>query len=495
MKKILTIILDGFGMKEDAYGNAVKNAGMNNFINIWNSYPHCLLKASGQSIGLPEDQCGSSELGHQIIGAGRMIDNNLSEINDFFKKEKYKYNDKFNKMINNLKNNNLHIMILFSKGGVSSHIDHLKMFLDVIKEKNIKNNIYLHLIGDGKDSNQHDLLKNLDEIKAYLTENIQIASICGRYYAMDITRDYKRTKMYYELLFEGKAVETDELEKIIKICYSKKMTDEYIPAIKTSKFMNIRENDTLLSLNFSRENQRSIIHTFLDPDFVEFKTSQPNFNFYSLTAIDEKLSGNYMLEVTKNKNTLCEYISDLGLSQARIFENIKKTSMCYYLDGKRKLDLENCELYSVETPVVTTYDKKPELNALTIAKTIIKCMEKDYDFIIANFANPDIIGHTGNYQATINSLQAVDVCLGKIMEVAKDNFYKVIILGSHANADTIIDRNNEIVTANTNNPVPFIIVDKKVKLKNGNLTMAAPTILKYMDISLPKEMKETETLL
>ena len=202
-----------------------------------------------------------------------------------------------------------------------------------------------------------------------------------------------------------------------------------------------------------------------------------------------------MLKEEKVKNTLSEYLGNLGLSQARIAEEIKEESLDYYLDGAREIKIDNCENYILKTNKIEYIEKKPEMKSLNIARLAIKCMENDYDFIIANFANPDIIGHTGNFQATINALQAIDVCLGKIIEVAKDNFYKIIIVGSHANCETIIDRNNKIITKNTLNKVPFIIMDKKVKLRNGNITSVAPTILSYMDITLPKEMKNTEIII
>ena len=194
-------------------------------------------------------------------------------------------------------------------------------------------------------------------------------------------------------------------------------------------------------------------------------------------------------------HTLTEYIADLGLTQAHIFESIRESSMNYYLTGKRRIELKGCDRYIIPSPKVDSFDLKPEMDALSLAKTTIKCMEKDYDFIMVNFANPDEVGHTGNYQATINGLQAIDVCLGKILEIAEENFYKVIIVSSHGKADTIIDRQNNIVTKNTLSPVPFMIVDKKVKLNNGDLTSFAPTLLKYMDIALPKEMKNSEILL
>lgn len=498
MKKILTIILDGFGMREDIYGNAIKNAGMNNFIDIWNNYPHCLLKASGPTVGLPEKQCGNSDLGHEIIGAGRQISNTLVEINEIFKKDRLKYNSKYNEMVQYLKENpqkHLHIVHLLSDGGVSSHIKHLRCFLNELGNSKIENKIYLHFIADGRDADKHKIYNYIQEIKNNITNNIKLASVCGRYYALDDTRDYKRTKMYYDLLMDGRGIDAPNLPRIIDKCYEKKLSDEYLPPLKTVDFTPLMNKDVLMLLNFGKENQLQLLNTICNKDFIEFESYPININVYSLSEIDKTLNTNYFFETTTYTKTLTEYIAGLGLTQAHIFESIKTGPMSYYLNGKRYLKLENCDIYSVDSPVVDSFDLKPEMNALSVAKTIIKCMEKDYDFIIANFANPDEVGHTGNYQATINGLQAIDVCLGKILEVAEENFYKVIIVSSHGKADTIIDRNNNIITKNTLSPVPFIVMDKKYKLHNGDLTSFAPTLLKYMDIAIPKEMKESEILI
>ncbi len=498
MKKILTIILDGFGMREDIYGNAIKYAGMNNFINTWNNFPHCLLKASGPIIGLPEKQCSSSQLGHKIIGSGRQVTNKLVEINNVFTKERIKYNHKFNELIDYLRthlNNALHISILLSDGGVSSHINHLKYFLNELTKYKIENKIYIHAISDGRDSNKFSIYSYIKDIEKYLDNNVTLASVCGRYYALDDTKDYKRTKMYYDLLFEGRGVEATNIPRVIEKCYEKKLSDEYLPPLKTQDFVPLSNKDVFLFLNFGKENQIQMLDAMCNKDFIEFNTYQTKIKIFSLYNIDKSLNNNYFFELEEIKHTLPEYLSELGLTQAYIFESIKSTSMAYYLNGERYLKLEGCDLYTIDSPVADSFDLKPEMNSLTVAKTIINCMEKDYDFIMANFANPDEVGHTGNYQATINGLQAIDVCLGKILEVAEENFYKVVIVSSHGNADTIIDRDNNIITKNTLSPVPFIIMDKKIKLQNGDLTSFAPTLLKYMDIAIPKEMKNTEILI
>ncbi len=498
MKKIITIILDGFGMREDIYGNAIKNAGMNNFINIWNNYPHCLLKANALSVGLPERQCSSSEHGHKIIGTGREVKNKLSELNSIFNKDSLKYNHKYNELIEYLKknpNSSVHISILLSDGGVSSHIEHLKGFLNELTKSRITNDVHIHAVADGRDSDKWSISKYIKKIEPYIAGNIKLSSVCGRYYALDETKDYKRTKMYYDLLFGSRGVESNNLHRVIEKCYEKKLTDEYLPPLKTSSFEPINSKDVLIFLNFSKSNQLQILNTICNKDFIEFNTYPAEPKVYSLYEIDKNLNNNYLFETETYKHTLTEYISELGLTQAHVYESIKSESMKYHLNGCRYLNLDECDTYSIASQNVDSYDIKPEMDSLSIAKTAIKCMEKDYDFILVNFANPDEVGHTGNYQATINSLQAIDVCLGKIIEVAEENFYKVVIVSSHSNADTIIDRQNNIITKNTLSPVPFIIMDKKIKLENGDLASFAPTLLKYMDIAIPKEMKNTEILI
>lgn len=498
MKKIITIILDGFGMREDIYGNAVKNAGMNNFINIWNNYPHCLLKANGLSVGLPEKQCSSSEHGHKIIGTGREIENKLSELNKIFNKDSLKYNAKYNDLVEYLKQhhtNSLHISILLSDGGVSSHINHLKGFLNELAKSRITNDIHIHAIADGRDSNKWSSKKYIKEIEPLIAGNVKLSSICGRYYALDKTKDYKRTKMYYDLLFSGRGVDSPNLPRVIEKCYDRKLSDEYIPPLKSSSFEPIASKDILMMLNFSKNDQVQLLNSICNKDFIEFNTYPTDIKVFSLYEIDKEINNNYFFETKTYNRTLTEYISELGLTQAHIYESIKANSMKYHLNGDRYLELENCDTYNIASQIIDSYDMKPEMDSLSIAKTAIKCMEKDYDFIMVNFANPDEVGHTGNYQATINGLQAIDVCLGKILEVAEENFYKVVITSSHSNADTIIDRENNIITKNTLSPVPLVIMDKKIKLENGELPSFAPTLLKYMDIAIPKEMKNTEILI
>ena len=497
MKKILTIILDGFGMREDRYGNAIKNAGMTNFINLWNNYPHCLLKASEEYIGLPEGQPGYSELGHTIIGAGRSITNKYRDAQENIDQEKLRNNEKYTEMISYLKKhpeNNLHIITLISDGGITSHINFLLELIQIIKKESITNTIYIDAISDGVDTSRKKVLEYLEKLNDVLDDQTKISTLCGRYYALCTDNNYKKTKIYYDALFKGDGVSASNLKNIINTCYINKITDEYIPPIKTKDYSPIMNDDIIFFADYNKFSHKQLFNALTDPIFDRFELYRLSNNVFSLYEINKELNKNYFYEPKPLKNTLTSYLSALGLTQAKIMESIKKDSMIYCLDGFTEKEYKDCDVYVLDTPKTERADKKPEMNCLSVAKATIKCMEKDYDFITVNFANPDIVGKTGNYQATVNSLQAIDVCLGKIIEVAQDNFYKIIIVGSHGKADTIINRENEIVTKNTLSPVPFIITDKKVKLKNGSIKSVAPTILKYLDIAPPKEMKETELL-
>lgn len=489
MKKILMIIIDGLGMREETHGNAIKNAGMTNFTNIWNNYPHSLLTSSGNEIGLPENQCSSSYLGYKTIGAGRKMPSRLSEGLDFFDDANSNKNGNYLEFVNNLKTKetrNLHVFTLLSDGGVLSHINHLRGLLEDLKKRNINNKIYLHIITDGEDSYRYGFLNYYKELTNLLDENTIVATICGRSYTIN-PQKLNMINTYYDLLFNGKGLVSPSVEKIIDLCYQKKVTDKYIPPVKTKEFDMIMKNDYLLFLNFENESQRFLIDT------INSRTLKDN-TIYTLYEMENRVQLKYLIKTKKIPNTMHKYLANIGLEQVRIFESCK-ASCLYYLDGYENIKLPNCTDYIVDTPQIDKYSDKPELNVLTVTKTAIKSMERDCDLVTVNFSNGDVIGHTGNYEATINALQVIDLCLKKLIDCAEENFYKVVIVGTHGNVDTMIDENEEIITKNTTSPVPFIIMDNKIKLKNGSLCSFAPTLLEYMDIAKPKEMKDTEILI
>lgn len=498
MKKILTVVLDGFGMRNEKHGNAVLNSNINNFINLWENYPHCLLRASEEAVGLEPHQMGNSEVGHTTIGAGRLIKQPLKEYTDFLTEE-YKNNKTYNDLISYLKENNkpLHIIGLTSDGGVHSHIRLILKMIDNLYNSGIKK-IYYHAITDGRDTKinvSYNYIKEIDDkLKNY---NIgEVITVCGRYYAMDRDQKWSRTQKYYDLLVGNYSILVPDFSKAINVCYKKNITDEFLPPLSINNNIKIIDGDAVLWMNYRPDRAKQIMSALTNQEFSSFSTfKMPNLKVYTLYPIKEAINSVSFLPNQKITNPLGVYLSKLGLSQARIAETEKYAHVTYFFDGGQELNLDKCDRYLIPSPKVATYDLKPEMSAPEVTKQAIKCMEEDYDFIFMNYANPDMVGHTGNYEATIKALEVVDICLGKLKEIADANFYKMIILADHGNADLMQDENNNPITTHSLSLVPFIITDKKIKLENGNLTQVASTILDYMDIAKPKEMQNTTSLI
>lgn len=496
MKKILTIILDGFGLREEPYGNAIKDADMKCFNKLWAEYPHSILDASEEKVGLHHGQFGNSETGHSTIGAGRLIKQNEAIVEEFLKSE-INENETFKKLILE-KEKDVHIMGLCSDGNLHARVgDFISMYKLLIK--NGFNKIHFHLITDGRDTGVHDAYKFIsmitDVIKEYKVGDI--ATICGRYYAMDRDKHFDRTKLYYDLITKGMGLNCNNIKDTIDNFYNNNITDEFIKPVIVNNDSVIKSEDILIWMNYRADRSKQILNALTDIEYSEFNTiKMKDLSVYSFFPVDENISTNYFLDEPVITNPLGLYLEKLGLTQARIAETEKFPHVTYFFDGGYAGKINKCSQFLIPSPKVATYDLQPEMSAVAVTKKVSECMIQDYDFILVNFANPDMVGHTGNYDAAVKACIAVDLCLNKLIEVAEENFYKVIILADHGNVDTMIDENNNPVTTHTLSKVPFIIVDKNVKLKEyGDLTMVAPTILEYMDIAKPDEMKETPILL
>lgn len=499
MKKVLTIIFDGFGYREEEEGNAIKAARMKNYEHLWNTYPHTTIYASEEPIGLKQGQFGNSEIGHTTIGAGRMVKQNEALVDQFF--DEIDDNLTYQMLIDYTRSNPdqaVHLMGLCSDGLVHSNIEHFMKFYTHLVNNGVRN-IYFHLITDGRDTPVDSSYQYIKKIEELIKENEigSIASICGRYYAMDRDKNWERTQDYYNLITKGNGRSYPSIEEAILSSYRQKVTDEFIKPIIVDPKGTIKENDSVIWINFRSDRSKQIVDSLTNAEFNDFPTIKyNNLNVYTFFPLDKQIKSKNFLSTNIVENPLGIYLSNLGLTQARVAETEKYAHVTYFFDGAYNGKIDKCDKYLIPSPDVATYDLKPEMSAVEVTKKVIDCMQKDYDFILVNFANPDMVGHTGNWNAAVKACITVDVCLGKILEVADENFYKIILLADHGNADIMFDENKVPVTTHTLSKVPFIIVDNKVKLKNdGSLINVAPTILEYMDISVPKEMADTPSLI
>lgn len=496
MQKILTVILDGFGYREEEYGNAIKMADTKNFDKLWNTYPHTTLYASEEYVGLNEGEFGNSEIGHMTIGAGRKIMQHGPRITEFLKTIN-KDNLLFNEFLEEAKSKTVHIIGLYSNGKVHSNLEHFLNVYEILKENNAKK-INFHLITDGRDTKVNAAINFVQELEEKIKDdkNANIISICGRYYAMDRDNNYDRTKIYYDLLTKGIGIKAKSATDGILTLYKKDQTDEFLYPLIIEPNETIKDDDMILWMNYRSDRGKQILRAFTKDNFEEFPTYQyQNLKVYSFFPLDKDIKTNNFLEDINVTNPLGIYLSSLGLTQARIAETEKYAHVTYFFDGMYNGKLAKCEKILIPSPKVGTYDLKPEMSAIEVTKKAIQAMEKDTDFIFMNLANPDMVGHTGNLEATIKAVTTVDVCLERLFEVAEDNFYTMIILADHGNADIMLDEFGNPVTTHTTSKVPFIITDLNVELKkSGDLTNVAPTILEYMNIALPDEMSNTPSL-
>ncbi len=499
MKKILAVILDGFGYREEKHGNAIIEAQPETIINIWKKYPHALLDASEQAVGLLPGQFGNSEVGHMTIGAGRKVLQDIERITNFLDHE-YENNDLFTSMLKEIKEQNktVHLIGLFSNGKVHSSMDHFLKLFDILVKNDVKK-INFHLITDGRDTKTTEAYSFISELETKIKEYQvgKIVSLCGRYYAMDRDNKIDRTSKYYDLLTKGYGERITNIPDTLNILYQKNITDEFIPPLSLSSTDYIKDGDIMIWMNYRTDRAKQILDPLVNENYPNFPTVKlTNTKVYTFVPIDKKIPTLCFLPPRIIENPLGIYLSKLGLTQARVAETEKYAHVTYFFDGEYDGPIENCNKYLVPSLKIKTYDLDPRMSAVEVTKKVIACMQKDTDFILVNFANPDMVGHTGNFEAAVKAVMTVDICLNKLLEEAENNFYKVIVTADHGNVDIMLDDENNIVTTHTLSKVPFILLDKKVKLKEtGDLTNIAPTILEYMDISIPKEMKESESLI
>ena len=491
MKPILLCILDGVGIREEEKGNAFKMANKPNFDYLWNNYPHSLLEASGELVGLPEGQMGNSEVGHMNIGAGRIVYQPLQLINEKIKNHEFFENNKFKEIFDhvNENNSNLHLFGLLSDGGIHSHINHLLALIDCALENNVKN-IYLHMFLDGRDTLPNSALKYLDILDEKIKNlpNVKLATIAGRFYAMDRDNRWERIKLAYDAIVNGIGAEKNNYKEAIEFSYANNELDEFVKPTIFDKNGIVKENDGLILFNFRPDRGRELFSALTNPKFVGFERELVNnLKLVTMMPLSNEVISKPAFTNQQLDNTLGEYLANNKLKQLRIAETEKYAHVTYFFDGGIEKELEGCKRELIPSPKVATYDLQPEMSAKEITDKLLKQIE-EYDVVILNFANVDMVGHTGVIDAAIKAVETVDSCLGKIMEKMDEIGGTLIVTADHGNCDWMLDENDNIITSHSTYPVPFIINQKNIELKDGKLADIAPTIIELLDLPKPLEM-------
>lgn len=487
MKPLLLCILDGVGLKNQDKGNALNKAKTPNLDKLIKEYPNSKLNASENYVGLPTGQMGNSEVGHINIGTGRKVKQALDIINDEIKNKTLKDNYTLNKLIKHVQkyNSSLHICGLLSDGGIHSHINHLFSLIDILKDKNIK--VYYHIFTDGRDTKPNESLKYIKQLQDKIKEAHlgQIATVSGRYYAMDRDNRWNRIKKEYKEMTED--TKEYNIEEKIKEYYKQGITDEFIEPFTVNN-KPIEDNDGVLVYNFRPDRLRELFTALTNKTFKEFETKKYNNLFLTtMFPVDKKVICENLFNHPKVENYLGKIFEKENLKQLRIAETEKYAHVTYFFDGENKEKLKNCDQILIPSKKVATYDLTPEMSAREITDKLLDIIE-NYDIIILNFANGDMVGHTGNFDATVKAIEVVDECIGKIYKKIKDLKGTMIITADHGNCDKMIDEEGNIITSHSLSKVPFIITNKNIKLKDGKLSDIGPTILKLLNINIPKEM-------
>ncbi len=491
-KPIVLCILDGCGVREESYGNAFKNANKPNFDYLFNNYPHAFLEASGNLVGLPKGQMGNSEVGHMNIGAGRIVYQPLELINKSINDESFYKNKNILDVIHYTQDNNskLHIMGLISDGGIHSHINHLLSLIDMCKKEGI-NNIYFHLFTDGRDTDIHSGKKFVNDLENKIKEiNLgTITTISGRYYAMDRDNNFDRLKLAYDAIVSGIGEKYSTANELFDDQYNKGITDEFI---KPSVLFDgkLTDNDGIIVFNYRPDRLREMFTAITNPSNIDMDTVDlKNIKLVSMMPITDTVNGKSAFDIQKLNNTLGKYVDNLGLNQLRIAETEKYAHVTYFFDGGVELDLKNSKRILVNSPKVATYDLKPEMSAIEITDKLIDELNRDYlDLVVLNYANGDMVGHTGNYDATLKAVEFLDKCIGRLYTKIKEINGTLIITADHGNCDIMINEDGTPCTTHTTNKVPFIVTKKGLNLKNGKLADISPTILSLLNIPIPIEM-------
>ena len=495
-KKVLLMILDGWGIGKQDKSNAIFTAGQPNIDALLAQYPNSQLSASGEDVGLPNGQMGNSEVGHLNIGAGRVVYQDLVKINKACQNKTLLENKEVKAVFDYAKESGkaLHFMGLLSNGGVHSSIEQLFAFLDVAKEYGLEK-VYVHCFMDGRDTDPKSGKGFIEQLQAHMAVSTgKIASVIGRFYAMDRDKRWDRVKVAYDLLVNGEGEKTTDPAAAVAASYEAGVTEEFIKPIKVEGTATIEADDAIVFFNFRNDRAREITSVLTQEDMPEMGMKTMPLYYCCLTPYDDKFKGVHILFDKENvQDTLGEVVAKAGKKQLRIAETEKYAHVTFFFSGGREAAFENEERILINSPKVATYDLKPEMSAPEVADALIEVLNSQKeDMVILNFANGDMVGHTGIYDAIVSAVKTIDQLVKKVVDCAQANGYTVLITADHGNADNAVNADGSPNTAHSLNPVPFIVVDNDIKsVNNGILADIAPTILKLMGIEQPACMTGT----
>jgi len=498
-KKVILIILDGWGITQNPEVSAIAKANTPFINSLYNKYPNASLRTDGLHVGLPEGQMGNSEVGHMNLGAGRIVYQNLVKINNAVSNgsitEKPSLQNAFKYAKEN--NKNVHFLGLVSNGGVHSHIDHLKGLVKAANAAGVHSTV--HAFTDGRDVDPRSGKAFITDLEKYLENyNSKLASIVGRYYAMDRDKRWERVKLAYDVIVNGKGEKSINATEAIQKSYDADITDEFIKPIvlvdeNNEPISTIQDDDVVIFFNFRTDRGRQLTEVLSQKDFHEYNMHKLNLYYVTMTNYDDTYKNVHVIYPKEDlNNTLGEVLENHNKKQIRIAETEKYPHVTFFFSGGREDEFKGEKRIMCPSPKVATYDLQPEMSAKDITDAILPELNKqEADFICLNFANTDMVGHTGIMEAAIKAAETVDSCLKEVVTTAQKNNYSCIIIADHGNSETMINEDGSPNTAHTTNPVPLILVDEDIKsINSGNLANIAPTILKLMDIEKPAIMTE-----
>ena len=488
--------MDGWGLGKVKSSDAIQNANTPFVSSLYSKYPNTTLVTCGEDVGLPDGQMGNSEVGHLNLGAGRIVYQELQRINVSIRNNEFEQNPVLLKAINYAIDHNkaLHLVGLVSDGGVHSHLNHLKAILSACATHNLQN-VLVHAFTDGRDTDPRSGIGFMKELQDHIQTTVgKIATITGRYYAMDRDKRWERVKIAYDAMVHGTGSKSDDMIAAIETSYSKNVTDEFIKPVINGSIpkTNIEEGDAVLCFNFRTDRCREITEVLTQKDFPEFNMHPLKLDYTTMTEYDHSFKNIHVIFETDDlKNTLGEILERNNKTQLRIAETEKYPHVSFFFSGGREKPFTGEERIMIQSPKVATYDLKPEMSAYEVTDAVIKQIDTNHpDFICLNFANADMVGHTGVWNAVIKAVETVDACVEKVVTAALENDYTIFLTADHGNADYEINEDGTPNTAHTLNLVPFFIIDKtwRGNIKPGKLGDMAPTILKMMQLSIPAEM-------